>query len=336
MKITLEVWGEGPLTIKEDLYNKNAKYPLSYTHTYTSPHLASTLALCVSNTLSEKCTEFPLKITVIERVVKPNIGLPEFIERGRVITVKSDVTAASYLWTRNVPKVEMTLTQTGLSFPENVDISANTGASHSFYFNKIGSSTIGLYVYNLLSWEYTEKTVYVESLVGDVPLSFVPEKYATTDQPVKLTINCPKTATHHVALSTGEVEETRECLLTPIEYVLTFTSPGEKQVTVSTFNNISSSDQTYTIVVQDLVDLDFTVVSAGISPNTSVAVGSTVSLVATAGEAFSPQPSLVVSWNISGVLVSTHDLVSGAEITVVSSFSHQFSSVRISVLLSGI
>ena len=330
MKMTLQVGDKTPLTIQEDLYNKNSKYPLSYSYTYTSPLLTSTLTLCASNTVNEKCKKFPHEITVIERVEKPNIEIPEFIERGRVIPVVSDVTADNYLWTLNVPEVQMILTQNGLSFPDEIDITANNEASHSFYFNKIGSSTIGLYVYNLLSWEYTEKRVYVESLVGDVPVSFLPEKYATTDQPVKLTINCPNTATQHVTLSTSEVEDTVECLLTPVEYILTFTSAGEQLVTISTFNNISSSDQTYSIIVQDLVELDFSIVSTGISPNTSVAVGSTVSLVAAAGEAFSPQPSLMVTWNISGVIVNTHQLVSGADITLVSSVAHQFDLVSTS------
>ena len=333
MKITLQVGDETPLTIQENLYNKNSKYLLSYSYTYTSPLLTSSLTLCVSNTVNEKCRKFPPEIAVIERVQKPNIEIPEFIERGRVIPVKSDVTADNYLWTLNVPEVKMILTQNGLSFPDNIDIAAYSEAPHSFYFNKIGSSTIGLYVYNLLSWEYTEKRVYVESLVGDVPVSFLPEKYASTDQPVKLTINCPNTATQQVNISTSEVEDTVECLLTPVEYILTFTSAGEQLVTISTFNNISSSDQTYTIIVQDLVELNFSVVSEGISPNTSVAVGSTVSLVAAVGEVFSPQPGLVVTWNISGVIVNSHELVSGADITLVSSVAHKFDLVRISFFL---
>ena len=81
---------------------------------------------------------------MVKQVETPTIPLPDFIERGNVVKVQSDVVAENYLWTYNLPKVDMQLTQLGLVFPEKFELSTNTDVSHSFYFNKIGTSTIGL------------------------------------------------------------------------------------------------------------------------------------------------------------------------------------------------
>ena len=117
-----------------------------------------------------------------------------------------------------------------------------------------------------------------------------------------------------------------ECLRETVDFTLTFSSPGEQLVEVTTYNNISSSEETYAIIVQDVVDVVFSVASVGISPNTSVAVGSVVSFVATSGAEFAPQPDLVVSWNVSDVLVTKH-MLSDTDPVLISSVSYLFNEV---------
>ena len=326
MKITLYPGDDAPTVLSEDLYNKDTSYTLSYTYTYPDPLQSTSLTVCVSNTQLEQCSEFQNKITVVKRVEQPTIPLPDFIERGQVLTLESDVVADNYLWTHNNPKVDMILTPSGLKFPENFDSSTNNEASYKFYPKTIGTLTIGQYVYNMLSWQYTEKTVYVESLVGNVPVRFVPDEYATTSQPVNLVISCPTTSYQNISIKTTDEETTVECLRETVDFTLTFSSPGEQLVEVTTYNNISSSEETYTIIVQDVVDVVFSVASVGISPNTSVAVGSVVSFVATSGAEFVPQPDLVVSWNVSDVLVTKH-MLSDTDPVLISSVSYLFNEV---------
>ena len=179
----------------------------------------------------------------------------------------------------------------------------------------------------MLSWEYAEKTVHVESLAGNVPVIFTPDEYVSTGQPITLAINCPSTGYQSVTVNTTEVEETVSCHQKPLQYTLTFSSAGEQSVLITTFNNISSSDETYSVIVQDEVDVAFSVVSSGISPNVSVAVGTAVSFVADAVVPFTPQPDLLVSWNVSGELASSHELLSENDIVRISSVSYLFSEV---------
>jgi hypothetical protein len=277
----------------------------------------------------EKCVEFPRKITVVSRVGTPTIPLPIYIERGQVIEIKSDVMADGFLWTYNLPKVNMTLTPSGFRFPDDIDISSNNEASQSFYFNKIGTSRVGLYVYNLLSWQYVEKTVYVESLVGNVPVRLVPEEYARVGEEVTLVISCPATGHQDVTVNTTEQGGTVRCRQETVEYGMKFSLSGEQLILVTTFNNISSSDQTYSLIIQDVVDVLFSVSSSGISPNGSVAVDTSVVFVARSAVSFTPHSELLVSWNVSGRLISTDLLVPDRDIVEISSVSFLFTEVRI-------
>lgn len=282
--------------------------------------------MCFSNSELHQCISYPNPINVIQRVSKPTISLPQFIQRGTIVDIQSNVTADNYFWTMNVPELEMELKDSGLKFVGEVDTSVNNEATQSFYLNRIGVSRIGLYVYNVLSWEYVEKTVYVESPVVNVPVSFDPDEYAKAGETVKLTITCPGSSYQNITITTSESQHVVQCLKLVLENSVVFATPGEQTISIRTYNNISSVEQEYFLVIQEEVLLNFTVSSAGISPNNSVAVGSWVTFVAVSPEVFQPLPDLRVQWSVSGSVVET-TLLQEEENSEISTVNYMFDEV---------
>ena len=278
--------------------------------------------------MSETCAEFPIPVSVVEHLQKPVIDIPEYVDRGQVLIVEADVEADSYLWTKNVPKMEMKLTANGLEFEDEfVDTDNGNDRTFSVYFSEIGEVTLGLYVYNTLSWKYAEKTVFVELEMSDVPVALSPQQYIKTGESVTITLNCPPSITHKVLIETSVSTHTAQCDGEAVRHLTQFDSAGVYSMLVKTFNNISSSDKTYTVVVQDVVEINFTVGTVGISPAHAVGVNSEVGFTAVSSVAFVPQSDLSVSWIIDSSEIDSEELVSETPIADISSFSYEFNEV---------
>lgn len=320
--------------LSPNLDNKGSSHTSSYSHNYPSPlsypsSLSSiTPRLCVSNSLGDECVELSSPVTIVEPVGRPVIDLQKFVKRGEVVLVEAGVEVQNYFWTKNTQKMEMKLTETGFAFEDDsIDNNLNNEKTLNVYFDEIGEVTLGLYVYNLLSWLYTEKTVFVELILGNVPVDLNPPKYIKTGVNVSITLNCLPSITHRVLINTTNEEASFQCSEQPLNHLTHFNTSGIYSILITTFNNISSSEKPYTIVVQDEVDIEFSVHTVDLTPPSAVAVDSVVSFIATSTLPFVPQSDLSVTWKIDSSGIKTEELVSKDPVSQISTFSYKFTKV---------